>query len=100
MLGFLTTALSLVSTVAPLFTKSKEIAGAIQMISEAAPIAIAAGGEMWDQVKGAITAVRQNEATTPEQHAEIDAIEARGDAAFDMALAAAEAADAAAAAKG
>jgi hypothetical protein len=94
MLGLVMTALNLVGTVAPLFTKSEQVAQAIKVVSESVPIAIAAGGALWEQVKPAITALRQSEAATPEQLAELDAIEARGDAAFDAALAAAQAEDA------
>jgi hypothetical protein len=96
MLGLLTTALNMIGTVAPLFTTSDQVASAIKVVAEAVPVAIAAGQDLWEQVKPAITAIRQSEATTPEQLAELDAIESRGDAAFDAAYAAAAAEDEAA----
>lgn len=93
MLGLLSTALGLIGTVAPLFTSSTQVAAAIKVVSEAVPVAIAVGQDLWEQVKPAIEALRQSDATTPEQLAELDAIEARGDAAFDAAYAAAVAED-------
>lgn len=100
MLALLTQALNLVGTVAPLFTKSEQVAAAIKVIGEAVPVAIAAGQDMWQQVKPAIDAIRQTGAATPEQIAELDRIEALGDAAYDAAYAAAAAEDAAAERKG
>lgn len=96
MLGLLSTALTLVGAVAPLFTSSTQVAAAIKVITEAAPLAIQAGEDVWAQIKPAIAAVRQSGAATADQLAELDTVEAEGDAAFDSALADAKTADAAA----
>lgn len=93
-------ALKLLSTVAPQLTGGA-VGQAIQLLAVAVPAAITTAKDLMPIIKVSIDAIRGNPATTPEQLAELDAIEAKIDADYDAASAAAKAEDDAAdAAKG
>jgi hypothetical protein len=92
-------ALALAAQVAPLLTTSTQVASVINVIATAAPLAISAGAQIYGQVKAAIDAVQASAPLTPEQQAQLDAIEKQLDDDYDAASKAAAAEDAVAAAK-
>lgn len=99
-LSIINAALSLASTVAPLVTSSgqvQSIINTIEKITDQAGPAINAGINFAEDIAPNITAtfeiLRNKGATTPEQLAQMDAIEKVLDDAYDAASAAAKAED-------
>lgn len=91
------TVLSFLTTAAPLLTTSVQVAGAIKTIAEIVPIVYETARDLIPEVKIAIAAIRGSGGTTSEQLDQLDALEAKIDADYDAASAAAAKEDAAAA---
>lgn len=85
--------LQLVTQAAPLLTSSATITTAIQTVAQAVPLVIETAKDLAPSVKLAIAAIRANGLITDAQLAELDAIEARLDAAYDAARDQARASD-------
>jgi hypothetical protein len=86
--------LSLLQTAAPSLG-GPAVQQAILITTQLVPILIEAGGALLPRLKNIITALKGNDAITPELLAELDAAEALIDAEFEAAATAAEAEDAA-----
>jgi hypothetical protein len=93
MMALIPTLLTLLQTVAPSLG-GPAVQQAVSITTQLVPILIEAGGALLPHVKNIITALKGNDAITPELLASLDAAEAEIDAEFEAAAKAAEAEDA------
>ena len=96
MLALAPTLLALIAEIAPLLGAGSQIGKAVSLVAQIVPPLIQTAKDMIPVAKSAIAALRGNAEITPEQIAELDAIEAKIDADYDAASAAAKAEDEAA----
>lgn len=94
--ALITAVLALIPDVVGLVPATGTVGKIITILSAIMPPAIQLARDEIPVVKGIITTLRGTSAVTPEQLDELDKLDAICDAAFDAALAAAEAEDAAA----
>jgi hypothetical protein len=87
--------LALVGELIPNITSSATIAKVIAILEQVIPLAIQVGEDLVAPIKDLIAALKTSGAVTTDQLDQLDALEAKLDADFDAAAAAAQAADAA-----
>lgn len=88
--------LALLSDIAPGLAAASSIAKVIDALVALIPAVIQYAKDLYPTIKNVIATLRGNAAITSEQMDQLDAIEAKADADFDAAVAAAEAEDKAA----
>jgi hypothetical protein len=91
--------LALIGQIAPLLGGS-QISGVIKSLTDALPHLVRFGEAAMQPIRNIIAALRSNAEITPQQLADLAALEKMADASFEQSAQAAEAEDAAAAAKG
>jgi hypothetical protein len=89
MLALIPSVVSLLSTVAPLLSGASSISAVVQTLIPLIPAVTQTATDLIPAVKGIIASVSANPATTVEQLATLQALDASCDAAFDAAAKAA-----------
>lgn len=93
MLQIITSALAIIAKLAPLAGQAGVVGEVIADLQHIVPAAIDLGQSTWPLLKNIITQLRSTTGVTAEQWNDLDTLEAKIDAAFDKAAAAAIAED-------
>jgi hypothetical protein len=93
MIPVVTLILNLMQSLLPLIGNSAGLAKIIETLIQLLPIIANEVSDLLPMVKNIIAALKNHDAVTPDQIAQLSALDAQVDAAFDAAAAAAEAED-------
>jgi len=93
MTGLVTALVALLSQIAPILGDASSIAKVIETLTQLIPVAVQIGEDLVQPIKNIIAALSANSATTADQMAQLQTLDAQYDAAFEAAATVAQSQD-------